>query len=827
MQYPVLDVLSDVKQSLRDHPVVILQAPPGAGKSTVLPLHLMHEPWLGDGKIVMLEPRRLAARSVAHRLASVLGEVPGDSVGYTVRFESKTGASTRLLVVTEGIMSRMIQSDNTLDKVGLIIFDEFHERSLQSDLALALCRQIQELIRPDLRILIMSATLDGNHISERLNDAPVITSTGKQYPVTFFYDKAENNDHVVQRVASVCRKAVLAHTGDILVFLPGAGEIKRTQQLLEEAHPELLVLPLYGELSFEAQQRAIMPSSNGLRKVVLATSIAETSLTIEGISIVIDCGYSRAPRFNPRSGLTRLETVRVTKDSADQRAGRAGRLGPGICYRLWTEKTHQFLAPARKPEIMDADLSTLVLELAQWGVGSVDELTWITAPPGGAVSQASSLLHQLGALRNNAITERGKEMVRLPTHPRLAHMLTEAGSDAGQLGLAIDCAALLEERDPLPREYGADLALRVDALRNFRRKERHPGDRTMLERVERLANHWRRLLKAPVDNGPVGHYQLGKLMLNVYPDRIAQQGQRQGNLFKLVNGRVARLLPDDPMVGEPWIVAVHLDAGEGEGKIFMAAALDPDDLAFMSVEEEVVRWDDRHERIIGLVEIRIGALVVGQRQSNEISIAKRREVLCGMIRNKGLRTLGWTDTFADWQARVMSLRNWNEQEGWPDVRDTRLLETLEDWLGPFLDQVNSKSELQRVDVHSALTAILPWEQQQRLENLAPTRVKVPSGSEIRLKYSPEGGAPVLEVRLQEVFGWMDTPRVNAGKTPVLMHLLSPGYRTVQATSDLRSFWQTGYAEVRKELRRRYPKHSWPEDPLTATPVRGVRRSPKP
>lgn len=826
MSYPVLEVLHDVKQALRDHPMVILQAPPGAGKSTVLPLHLIQESWLADRKIIMLEPRRLAARSVAHRMTDALGEEPGNSVGYTVRFENRAGAATRLQVVTEGIMSRMIQSDNTLEKVGLIIFDEFHERSLQSDLALALCRQIQEVIRPDLRILIMSATLDGSHISERLNQAPVITSIGKQYPVTIYYDKAEDNNNLTQRAVFACRRAIRSDAGDILVFLPGSGEIRRTQQILEEEHPELLVLPLYGELSFEAQQRAITPGDGGRRKVVLATSIAETSLTIEGISIVIDCGYSRVPRFNPRSGLTRLETVRVTRDSADQRAGRAGRLGPGICYRLWTEKTHQFLSPARRPEIMDADLSTLVLELSQWGVRSVDELAWVTPPPAGAVSQASALLHQLGALRNDAITERGREMVRLPTHPRLAHMLSEARGDAEQLGLAIDCAALLEERDPLPREYGADLTIRIETLRRFRGKERNAGDRLTLERVERLANHWRRLLKAQTQTRQVGHYQVGKLMLEVYPDRIAQQVERQGNLYKLANGRVAKLLPGDPMVGEPWIVAVNLDAGEGEGKIFLAAALDVGDLTSLSAEVEVVRWDERHERIVGVDETRVGALVISQRQSKEISVEKRREVLCGMIRNKGLKVLAWTDVIAEWQARVMSLRKWNVNEGWPDVSDRQLLETLEDWLGPSLDQVGSKQELQRVDIQGALGAIVPWDQQRRLDSLAPARIKVPSGSEIRLKYSIEGGPPVLEVRLQEVFGWMDTPAVNAGKTPVLLHLLSPGYRMVQATTDLRSFWHTGYGEVRKELRRRYPKHSWPEDPLTATPVRGVRRPPK-
>lgn len=824
MSYPVLQVLTDVKAALGEHPIVVLQAPPGAGKSTVLPLHLMHESWLSGKKMIMLEPRRLAARAVAHRMASLLEEEPGNSVGYSVRFESRGGATTRIQVVTEGIMNRMIQDDNTLENVGLVIFDEFHERSLQSDLALALCRQIQEVIRPDLRILIMSATLDGSHLAERLNNAPVITSAGRQYPVTFYYDKSDDTSNISLRVAAACRRAMRSHSGDILVFLPGSGEIKRTQQLLEEEHPAFLVLPLYGDLSFEAQQRAILPDKNGRRKVVLATSIAETSLTIEGIAIVIDCGYSRVPRFNPRSGLTRLETVRVTKDSADQRAGRAGRLGPGACYRLWTEKTHQFLLPARRPEIMDADLSTLVLELAHWGVRDVAELAWITPPPAGSVSQASTLLHQLGALDDSTITARGRAMVALPTHPRLAHMLTKVEGDKEQLALAIDCAALLEEKDPLPREYGADLSIRVDALRSFRRRESFAGDRVTLERIERLANHWRRLLKVPPASTPVEHRRIGTLMLDAYSDRVAQQAERQGSLYKLVNGRVARLLPNDPMVSEAWIVAVNLDAGDGEGKIFLAAGIDPADVVGSAVDEEVIRWDDHHERIVGMIESRIGSLVVERRQLKDIAVEKRRRVLCDMIRSKGLAVLGWADSLVNWQARVMSLRKWNGNENWPDVSDERLLETLDDWLGPAFDGVSSRSELQRVDVGGALRMILPWEQQHSLDILAPAKIKVPSGSDLSLKYSMEGEAPVLQVRLQELFGWTETPTVNAGKKPILIHLLSPGYRMVQATSDLRSFWATGYAEVSKELRRRYPKHSWPDDPLTAAPVRGVRKS---
>lgn len=823
MEYPVLDILEDLKAALKDHPVAILQAPPGAGKSTVLPLHLLDESWLQGRKIVMLEPRRLAARAVAQRMAVTLGEDVGGTVGYSVRFESRTSRQTRIHVVTEGVMTRMIQPDEDFEDIGLIIFDEFHERSLQSDLALALCLKIREQRRPDLKILIMSATLDTVAISERLDRAPVVTSRGREFPVRLIYRDDAGEAYVSMRVAAACRQIMREQQGDILVFLPGSAEIRRALEILEEEYPDVVVLPLYGDLSFDAQQRAIMPDPTGRRKVVLATSIAETSLTIEGISVVIDSGLSRVPRFNARTGLTRLTTVPVTRDAADQRAGRAGRLGPGVCYRLWSERSHKNLVPARTPEIEDADLSPLMLALAWYGINNPHEVTWITPPPLGHLNQAVELLRHLGALNDSGITARGREMARLPTHPRLAHMLTEAAQQKDILSLAIDCAALLEERDPIPAQYGADVALRVEELRKYRRKESFAGDRRVMERVERLVTQWRKILNASVADGAVVHDDVGALLLHAYPDRVARQVERQGTAYKLVNGRMARLPAGDPMVGASWIVAIHLDAGDAEGRIFLAATIDPVQLIPMSVDREIVRWDDAHERIVGVMETRVGALVLEQRQLAHINSERRSAVICAMIRERGLKVLGWSEAFEHWQSRVMSLRHWNPDEGWPDVSDEHLLKTLETWLAPYLEDVNSLHDLQRIGMDAVIGALMSWDEQQRLEALAPIRLKVPSGSAVRLRYSVDGQPPVLEVRLQEIFGWTDTPSINAGRTKVLLHLLSPGFHLVQITGDLQSFWNTGYTEVRKELRRRYPKHSWPDDPRTAVAVRGVAK----
>jgi ATP-dependent helicase HrpB len=821
MQYPVLETLPALRTRLAESNIAILQAPPGAGKSTVLPLELLDEPWLQGKKIIMLEPRRLAARSVAQRMASLRGESVADTVGYRVRFETRIGKQTRIEVVTEGILTRMLQTDNSLEEVGLLIFDEFHERSLHADLALALALQAQQLLRDDLRILIMSATLDGDYLSALLK-APIITSTGRQYPVAIRYALDDEFVPIATRMAKAIRRALRDDEGDILAFLPGAGEINRVQSLLEEEGINASLHPLYGDLPFQKQQEAILPHPTGRRKIVIATSIAETSLTIEGIRIVIDCGMARVPKFDPRSGLTRLDTVRVTKDAADQRAGRAGRLNAGTCYRLWTESIQATLGANRTPEILEADLAPLVLELSQWGVRDMRDLTWATIPPAGTVNQAKELLQALGATNEGIITSRGREMLKLPTHPRIAHLLLEAVADK-QVALAADIAALMEERDPLPKEAGADLALRIEALRKWRKGEKAFADRGVLERIEKLAANWRRMLKVEEDNIIPKDETIGRLLLAAYPERVAQQQGKNSERYKLANGRVAKLADHDPLHRETWLCVAQLDAGSGEGKIFLATAVSPADLLEQAREQEVVRWDEERKAVVGNLEKRVGTLLLESKPLAQVSDENRVAVICNYIRDKGLKAIGWDEAQQAWQARVMSLKHWRPEEAWPDVQEEALLETLEVWLAPFLTGLSRLSELQRLNWHDILPSLLPWELSNRLDSLAPVRIQVPSGSMIQLQYFVDGRFPVIEVRLQEMFGLLETPSINEGRTKVLLHLLSPGYKPVQVTQDLKSFWQTTYHEVRKELRMRYPRHHWPEDPWTAEAVRGAKR----
>jgi ATP-dependent helicase HrpB len=824
MSYPVLKVVDELQESLKTNRVVILQAPPGAGKSTVLPLQLLDEPWLEGKNIIMLEPRRLAARSVALRMAYMLQQEIGESVGYIVRFDSKVTEKTNIKVVTEGILTRLMQSDNALSETGLIIFDEFHERSLHADTALALSLQVQQFLRPDLRILIMSATLDTEKLSTTLN-APVIKSTGQQYPVTVHYFAPDPQTNYINHTVKSIRRAMRDNSGDVLVFLPGAGEIKRVYDLLIAEGIEGELYPLYGDLPYKKQQEAILPDPQGRRKIVLATSIAETSLTIEGIGVVIDCGYARAPKFNPRSGLTTLDTVRVTADAADQRAGRAGRLGPGTCYRLWSEREQSHLISQRVPEILEADLAPFMLELFQWGVSDIAELTWITQPPSGAVSQAVDLLHELRALENNKITARGRAMLRLPTHPRIAHMLLEASSiDMNSaVALATDIASLLEEKDLLGKEAGADLTLRVDELRRWRRGERAVAERTLLERIEKLAAAWRRLMNINEDNQRPPESIVGRLLLEAYPERIAKQVEKNSERYKLANGRIAKLPQHDPLIREQWLAIANLDAGSGEGKIFLAAPVAETDLERQATEREIVRWDEERQAVVGKAEKVIGPLVLSSRQISKIPDQLRISELCKVVNEKGLKLLGWDDEEDQWQARVMSLKTWRPTEAWPNVDEQTLLNSVNDWLAPFLVNVYKASELQKLNLLDVLNALLPWELSSRLTDLAPERLTVPSGSNIKIRYSKDGSSPVMEVRLQEVFGLTETPTVNEGRTKVILHLLSPGFKPVQVTQDLKSFWNSTYADVRKELRTRYPKHSWPEDPWTAEAVRGAKR----
>ncbi|GEM86569.1 ATP-dependent helicase HrpB [Meiothermus granaticius] len=816
---PIHTHLPALRAALKEQPIVILQAPPGAGKSTVVPLELLHEPWLRGQKIVMLEPRRLAARAVAARMAAQLGEALGQTVGYRVRFESQVSPQTRLEVLTEGILTRWLQRDPGLEGIGLVIFDEFHERSLESDLALALVRQVQALLREDLRLLLMSATLEAKGLSAALGEAPVLQAEGRQYPVELHYLPKDPEGPLPGTVAAGISRALSEARGDVLAFLPGVGEIARTQAILAERHPEVLIRPLYGDLPLEAQQAALLPDPQR-RKVVLATSIAETSLTIEGIGVVVDSGFARASRFDPGSGLPRLETVRVTRDAADQRAGRAGRLGPGVAYRLWSEPTQRGLLAQRPPEILEADLTPLLLTLAAWGIREVNELSWITPPPPGAIRQAQALLQTLGALEGGGLSPRGEQMLEWPTHPRIAHLLLESRS-LGLQALAADVAALLEERDPLPRAAGADLDLRVQALRQWRAGQR--GEAGGLKRLERLAQEWRRRLGTDVDNRAPDPYATGLLLAQAYPDRVAQLREGSRTRYRLSGGRGVRLSEEDPLAGSGWLVAAHLDAGNEEGRVFLAAPVHPEELKPLAQTVEAVGWDAKAGALIARQELRLGQVLLESQPLQHLSEARRVAILLEVVRSEGLELLPWSEALRQWQARVLSLRSWRPQEGWPEVSDAGLLEGLEAWLGPWLGGISRREGFQRLDLGPILTGLLSWEQQRRLDELAPTHLEVPSGSRIRLTYSPEGSPPVLAVKLQELFGLADTPRVNAGRTPVMLHLLSPAQRPIQITQDLRSFWQNTYPEVRKELRGRYNKHPWPEDPWSAEPTRKTHR----
>lgn len=825
---PILSILSEVKHKLAKHATLILQAPPGAGKSTVLPLQIMQESWLAGQKVLMLEPRRLAARAVASRMAQLQQQEVGQSVGYRVRFDNRVGKDTRLEVLTEGILTRMLGQDNSLEGVGLVIFDEFHERSLHADLALALCLEVQSVLREDLRLLIMSATLDGAELSRLLGGVPVLSSEGRQYPVSIQYlpqdqRASAGGESIARQVSRVVRKVLQEEEeGDVLVFLPGVGEIRKVEDELLAQFPGLSVHPLYGDLPQAAQQAALMLHPQAKRKVVLATSIAETSLTIEGIRVVVDSGYSRIARFDPRSGLTRLETVAVTQATADQRAGRAGRLGPGKAYRLWSEGTHQHLQAHRQPEILEADLAPMLLELAGWGIAAVSSLRWLTPPPAGAVAAAKELLHQLGAMEEGRITDNGRQMLRFPTHPRLAHLLLE-GKAAGLSSLAADVAALLEERDPLARESGADLSLRVEALRKWRRGGVvASAEKAALQRIERLAVSWCKLFKLQPQTIAVADTEVGKLIAAAYPERIAKR-EEKGDRYRLVNGRTARLPEADPLAHKEWIAIAHMDAGRGEGKIFLAAPLDPKDVLGLAAEKEVVGWDSQKGELLARTELRLGDILVESKPLPAVSEEKRLQILCNAVRAEGDNLLNWSEEVQQWQARILSLRQWRPQEDWPDVSTDTLLQKPEQWLAPYLQGVRRRDDFKRLDLLQMLQSSLDWKLQQQLNGLAPLTIEVPTGSQIRLAYRPDGSAPLLAVRLQEMFGLLETPTINEGRTSVLLHLLSPGYRPVQVTQDLHSFWQNTYAAVRKDLRGRYPKHHWPEDPWTAEAVRGVKR----
>jgi ATP-dependent helicase HrpB len=820
IQLPVIEVIPEVLSLLETSNTLIINAPPGAGKSTIIPPALLEQQWLNGKKIIMLEPRRLAAKSIAARIADLLNEPVGETVGYRIRFESKVSSNTKLEVVTEGILTRMLQSDNALEEVGIVIFDEFHERSLHADLALALCREAQQVLRPDLRIMIMSATLNMPQLTSLLK-CPVVISEGKQYPVEIKYTGDNDTMLLPELTARTVIKAMQENDGDALVFLPGEGEIKKTAELLSKELREFSIHPLYGMLPFSEQQKAIMPNKSGKRKVVLATSIAETSLTIEGVRIVIDTGFGRISRFNPASGLSRLETVMVTKDSADQRAGRAGRLSAGVCYRMWTKATHERLIEHRVPEIMEADLTPLMLEMAMWGVHDIEKLTWLTTPPKAAIAMAIETLEQLNATENRLITDHGKALHALPCHPRIAHMLLKAKDD-GAVALAADIAAILEERDPLPKDSGIDINLRIELLRRARNNGKIIG---RLSRIDKISAQYRNMLNAEVDNGPVDVHETGLLLAFAYPERIACARTGNNAQFQLANGKIATAGHRDDLANEPWLAIANMDARDGLGKIFLAAPLNPKDLLPMVKEKTTLIWDIRKGGLQASKDLRIGSIVLKSTPIRDLKSEEVNQAIKSVLQTDGKQLLNFDEHTEQLQNRIMSLRSWNKDESWPDMSTSTLLAGNFEWLLPFAIGARKNDDLKRINLAEAIKSILSWEQQQQLDKLAPEKITVPSGSTIPIVYFENGDTPVLSVRLQEVFGMADTPKLNNGNTPVVMHLLSPGFKPVQVTSDLRSFWNNTYFEVKKELQRRYPKHAWPDEPWEAKAVAkgGVRK----
>jgi len=836
MTLPIDAVLPELRARLATHTAVVLQAPPGAGKTTMVPLALLDEPWLQGKSIVMLEPRRLAARAAAGRMAQLRGEAVGGTIGYRIRFESRVSGATRVEVLTEGILTRRLQNDPALDGVGLVIFDEYHERHLHADLALALCLDSQQGLREDLKILVMSATLDGAGVSRLLGNAPLVTSEGRSFPVEMKYLPRDPEGRLPVTVAAAVQRALEEQTGDALVFLPGAGEIRRTQELLQGAlDASVDVLPLYGDLPWERQQQAIAAPGQR-RRVVLATPIAETSLTIEGVRIIVDSGYARVPQFDPVSGLSRLVTQRISRASSEQRAGRAGRTAPGVCYRLWSETTQRGLVPQSVPEIRSADLAPLALELAAWGVQDVARLAWLDPPPPPALAQARDLLMELEALDDRGrITDTGRALSKLPLHPRLAYMLHQAQS-MQRGALACDLAALLSERDVLRADArrSCDLAERVEVLQGFRRGGRKAvqasgADAAACQRVEQAARQWRRLIGVREDEAlEIDPDEVGLLLAFAYPDRIAMQRTPNEARYQLANGRGARLPEWELRLRQPWLVAASTDAGSGEGQIFLAATVRPADLvkhfAVHLRRQEEVYWDESREAVVAQRTERLGALLLDVMPIRDGDEAMQRAAMLDGIRRLGLAALPWSDEVRTLQARVQSMRQWFPEEHWPDLSDTALAETLPDWLGPYLDGITRRSHLSKLDLLSILRSRLDWKQGQQLDTDAPTHLEVPSGSRLRLEYPP-GESPVLAVKLQEMFGLADTPRVARGRVPVTLHLLSPARRPIQVTQDLKGFWERTYAEVKKELKGRYPRHPWPDDPWNAVPTaRAKRRS---
>jgi ATP-dependent helicase HrpB len=835
---PIDEALPALCAALRTRTAAVLEAPPGAGKTTRVPLALLGESWLDKQRLVMLEPRRLAARAAAHYMARTLGEQVGATVGYRVRGETRVSSRTRIEVVTEGVLARLLSSDPTLEGYGAVLFDEYHERSLHADLGLALTLEAQQ-VRDDLRVLVMSATLDGDAVAALIgtadSPAPVVRSAGRMFPIETHYRPPRADEKIEAATARVVREALDACAGDVLVFLPGLGEQRRVAERLDEGRrSDVRVHVLHGSMPLAEQDAALAPAPSGVRKVVLSTSVAETSLTVVGVRIVVDAGLSRVPAYDAAAGLTRLRTVRVSRASADQRRGRAGRTAPGVCYRLWdAHEEHGFLA-STPPEILSADLASLALELADAGVTEPSQLRWLDVPRAAPFAQARTLLAQLGALdATGRITEHGKRMAALPLSPRLAHLVL-AGAARGSARLACTIAALVEERDLLRAERGvygdvpADLRLRVEVV--ARHSDSVMGarvERDGVRRVRQAADDlWRKIAGERGSARPVAldDADTGALLALAYPDRVAQRRPGSEPRYLLRNGSGAALLKQDALHEAPYLAIAELEGQPPEYRIARAAPLTleeiREDFREQFVREQVVSWDERTRRVQAVERVMLGALVLEERPWRDADPVRVRGVVIEQLARAGVGAWPLSAGARRLRERLAFLHHAIGGD-WPEVSDEALTSSLDEWLGPFLDNVRSWGQLEALDWHEALASLVPWSQRAALDRLAPTHLEVPSGSRIAVDYG-EPAAPVLAVKLQEVFGWTSTPLLADGRVPLTLHLLSPAQRPVQVTRDLAGFWKSSYFAVRKELRGRYPRHPWPEDPLTAEATRRAK-----
>jgi len=761
---PITEIISELRAVLQQENTVILNAPPGAGKSTLLPLALLDEAWVVGKKIYILEPRRLAAKSIAERMADLLGEKVGQTVGYRIRFETCCSENTRIEVLTEGILTRMLHTDKQLPEAAIVIFDEFHERSIHADVALALCRESQQTLRTDLKILVMSATLNMPQLSAMLS-APVLESKGRQYPVDVNYTGKVDAHLLPEMVAHYVGLAIQEHDGDVLVFLPGEADILTCEDLLKKQTKDIVICPLYGQLPFVKQRAAILPNKQGKRKVVLATSIAETSLTIEGVKVVVDTGYAKTSKFDPKTGLSRLETIRISKDSADQRAGRAGRLSPGVCYRMWDEEEHPFLQEHRTPEIAEADLSFLVLDMAHWKITNLHQLTWLTPPPLAAYTHAIETLEQLDAISHGKITALGKKMHALPCAPRIAHMLIKA-QEVNKLGLATDLAAVLEEKDPMPRDTGIDINIRIEALRRFRKEA---GKAKAFAKIEKVAAQYRRLFDAEPDNSKIDSYETGILLSQVYPERIAFARPGNNAQYQLASGRFASASHKDSLAHEAWLAIAHVDDRQQMGKIFLASPLNPKDLASFVKEEQIIHWDYSEGIILARKELRIGNIVLKSTPLNTPDDKYFPIAISNTVKLEGESLLSFTPEFTQWQHRILSLKKWYPQDAWPDVSTRTLLITNRTWLVPHLTTVEVAEDLAELDLYEILKGTLTKNQQELLDILTP-EVFILGKKKYPIVYQENGDNPIIMVTEKEQASFPLKVTVNQGKTLVDLEL---------------------------------------------------------